>query len=94
MEKRDRIGTEIDDRSEISFRPIARNGTVHGTDCGNGRSRKHKKKRALESEEAGRTSARARRRRRNRRGEEGLVFHFFPRARRTKAIVEDPIVED
>lgn len=27
-------------------------------------------------------------------GEEGLVFHFFPRARRTKAIVEDPIVED
>lgn len=25
---------------------------------------------------------------------EGLVFHFFPRARRTKAIVEDPIVED
>jgi len=29
-----------------------------------------------------------------RRGEEGLVFHFFPQARRTKAIVEDPIVED
>lgn len=27
-------------------------------------------------------------------GEERLVFHFFPRARRTKAIVEDPIVED
>lgn len=32
---------------------------------------------------------------RNRRGgEEGPVFHFFPRARRTKAIVEDPIVKD
>lgn len=28
------------------------------------------------------------------RGEGRLVFHFFPRARRTKAIVEDPIVED
>lgn len=27
-------------------------------------------------------------------GGEGLVFHFFPLARRTKAIVEDPIVED
>lgn len=27
-------------------------------------------------------------------GEGRLVFHFFPRARRTKAIVEDPIVED
>lgn len=27
-------------------------------------------------------------------GRGGLVFHFFPRARRTKAIVEDPIVED